>query len=161
MHFLICTELKIQISQDGDEVINAKLFAMVPAHHLCSTKGLLTEDCIHCTRYFLFLWVHCRCSFCLTPWWEAGWADRLCRRWFSALSGFLLWHSTYYFRIYVSLRRGKGYRKWMKSQKEMKGVMGWWELWSVLCLHPSHLCINAIQMISCKKLYLHRCDGWK
>ena len=161
MHFLICTELKIQISQDGDEVINAKLFAMVPAHHLCSMKGLLTEDGIHCTRYFLFLWVHCRCSFCLTPWWEAGWADRLCRRWFSALSGFLLWHSTYYFRNYVSLRRGKGYRKWMKSQKEMKGVMGWWELWSVLCLHPSHLCINAIQMISCKKLYLHRCDGWK
>lgn len=123
MHFLICTELKIQISQDGDEVINAKLFATVPAPHLCSTKGILTDECIHWTSYFL--WVHFKCTFCLTPWWEAGRADRLCRRWFSAPSGFLLWPSTYSFRIYVSLRRGKGYRKWMKSQKEMKGVMGW------------------------------------
>lgn len=159
MHFLICTELKTQISQDGDEVINAKLLPRY-LHITCAQWKVSSLMSVFTGRA-----ISCGCILSAPFVWllggrQEGQTD--CVEGDSLLRLGFCFGSLLILSEFMSLLEGeRATENECRVRKRWKGVMGWWELWSVLCLHPSHLYINAIQMICCKKLCLHRCDGWK
>lgn len=149
MHFLICTMVKTQASQDHDDMMRAELLPW--SLHTAGAQRDAPDLCIHLTSYFL--WRYGKCTLCVS-WWEVGRTDRLHRVWF--LLYFCFGTS---FRIYVSFGRGKGWDEWRQSQKQMNGVKG--DEHEALCLRLGHFHINAIQMICYKKVYLHRYDRLK